>query len=222
MAVHNDRDAAVASGLAEFVERFSTASLWHRPARARIDLETAPPYARHVIRASGALGYEALAVVDEIVSGVPVAIALLRRLPEAGNGPFLVAGTAAASSWASALTRAFDEAWAQLIHAIEIWPNLPACDSDTPYGRFLHYLDRSHGECLLNAWGIDTAIVAAMPVGRRCMPSSPWHEMPFDVLVADRGNVATDSLGLAAVQVVVPALVAVGHEGPGGLPRPTP
>jgi hypothetical protein len=212
MAAHPLRDAAVEIGLAEVVERAGLKTLWMTTIqwvwdKARLPTDLAPWIA--IIER---LGYDVLMTATSPVPGfVSCACFLVRR----GEGPALVCGSGGGRTSLLAAERALTEAYAQLHQAKALAPTAPLPGLPRPYDHFLYFLDPAPARGLLESWGVARAprVDFFEPVSRSAPP---------EFLVADRGNVLTDHLGVSVIQVVAPMLEPLDFETRGTAPWPTP
>jgi ribosomal protein S12 methylthiotransferase accessory factor YcaO len=195
MAVHVDRDAALSTARDELFERIGLVQIC-----GGAGAEAAAPQLG-LTSALASMGYAVRVLTTLVSSGAPgdaftAAAVLLVRRPDAGPGPALIAGAGGGTAPEHAAKRALFEAYAQLQHALEIWPAPPRTGLPRRYDRFLHYHDPRAAKLLLAAW----------PVAR-VRPAPPG---PLDLLVLDRGNAVTDALGLHAVHVIAPGAPVLG------------
>lgn len=216
MAAHLTRDAAVTAGLLEAHERAGVSQLWAARAPPRWERSSWPPAADALARTCEALGYEAVVLAHQPFQGTLVCFCLLLRMSRE-RGPALVAGCGAAFTPEDALVKALLEAYAQLIHGLEVFDDPPAPEgSDDPYSRFLFYFDRTRRDGMLRDWQVREGPALPFP----SLPAASSRPPP-ESLAVDRGNVLTDDLGLSVVQVLLPSHPAWdAGSGPSGWPLP--
>lgn len=219
MAVHPARESAVAAGISEVLERAGIEIALRARLGARWDLRTLPPEFAPLIGLLTEWGYSVtIASVYPVPSFIACAVFLHRR-DDAGPGPWLVCGSGGGWSAGTAAERALFEGYAQLLHALEIWPDRTPRDLARPYDHFLHYLDATAAKSLLSAWGIAEAPAVPFPADP---PGASAAEATLEAIAVDRGNVLTDYLGLSAMQVVMPGVprLSPSSTAPGGMPHP--
>ncbi|WP_434045371.1 MULTISPECIES: YcaO-like family protein [Sorangium] len=222
MAVHVDRQKAIAAGLIEALERAGLAQMWSRGASFRVEAPAFPEPSRRLVDACRRQGYRPTALLATPAQGFTACMALLRR-QDTSPGPALVCGAGGGWSLAFAIERALMEAYAQLQHAIEVYPSMPSPGLPHPHDHFLFYHDEARAAGLLADWNVEAAPEArdipAAPAGEEAPRPAP---PALGALVVDRGNALTDHLGLSALQVLLPHLRPLAPDTPGPAGWPTP
>ncbi|MCR6850382.1 YcaO-like family protein [Bacillus sp. IBL03825] len=224
MAVHPDYEACLKVGITEVLERVGLVQFWGKPLSNVWSPHTFPTQTTKLAKVCEMIGYEIITAITNPIIGFTSCIVILHRNKESGLGPALVCGSGGGWNTSEAINRGLTEAYAQLLHALEIWPCEPEPNLPRLYDHFLYYLDMERANMLLDTWcvrnipkvSIDNIVEIESEVNIKNL------HIGTDILTIDRGNVLTDYLGLSAIQVMVPELPLLEMDTPGsdGLPHP--
>ncbi|MDF2940535.1 MAG: hypothetical protein K0R66_1177 [Gammaproteobacteria bacterium] len=202
IAVHSKFENALFNGIAEIIERAATQNFWETLDAKRINIDSLENESKSMINSIMASGYE-LIVLD--ISGTyPLYVyAVLLIAEESNEGPALVCGAGASNNSSIAVRHALLEAYAQLMHAIEIWPKDPD-GKNQHYDTFLLYLQSAQAK---------KALSYIAPVRDKLFKFQKLEKSFDDILknlkrvfYVDRGNALTDYLKIFAIQAFLPDL----------------
>ncbi|MBG9906381.1 YcaO-like family protein [Bacillus paranthracis] len=228
MAIHPNYKDAINIGLSEVLERKDLYEIVTQSFSPVLwDNSSLPEEAKRFITLFENRGYNTLIIPHSSVKGFTSCIILLVKQHKTNNGPALICGAGGAWLKKESLLKGLMEAYAQLIHGLEVGEldrQIREYNFSDPYHHFLYYFNSENANNLLENWGIYQSLHVDFKEYSDFKTSleAKAKVIEKELVVVDRGNILTDFLNLSAIQIVAPEIPRISPTtlGPGNMPHP--